>query len=65
MIQNQAMIQMKPKRKIIDTAEYPKFWLPKYWALKNAVEGIDASLAHINIQKYGTGIPEILKNLRR
>jgi hypothetical protein len=40
--------------KMIDDSEYPSFWLPKMWALRNAIEGIPPSVSMLNPQKYSS-----------
>jgi hypothetical protein len=37
---------------LIDESECPSFWLPKAWALRNAIEGIPPSVSMLNPQKY-------------
>jgi hypothetical protein len=45
---------------LIDESEYPSFWLPKAWALRNAIEGIPPSVSRLNPQKYSSTVLRLL-----
>ena len=43
---------MQQKFNLIDESDYPDFWLPKHWAIKNTIAGIPLVLSKIDVHKY-------------